>query len=81
MSVSSHRGVSPNQPCVSVLLYQTGEALLLQLALFVEGEVAQPALLGALRQRVVAVGGHDVPGFQELDCNKSITMDTPMPCQ
>ena len=72
MSVSSHRGVSPDQPCVSVLLYQTGEALLLQLALFVEGEVAQPALLGALRQRVVAVGGHDVPGLQELDCNNNV---------
>ena len=72
MSVSSHRGVSPDQPCVSVLLYQTGEALPLQPALLVERVVAQPALLGALRQRVVAVGGHDVPGLQELDCNNNV---------
>ena len=72
MSVSSHRGVSPDQPGVLVLLYQTGEALPLQLALLVERVVAQPALLGALRQRVVAVGGHDVPGLQELDCKNNV---------
>ena len=54
------------------MLYQTGETLPLQLALLVERVVAQPALLGALRQRVVAVGGHDVPGLQELDCNNNV---------
>merc|ERR1711874_233317 len=62
-----NRGISKDQPVVSILLYQTGEALPLQLALLVERVPAQPALLGALRQRVVAVGGHDVPGLQELD--------------
>merc|ERR1711874_804665 len=62
-----NRGISKDQPVVSILLYQSGEALPLQLALLVERVVAQPALLGALRQRVVAVGCHDVPGLQELD--------------
>ena len=60
-------GVSPDQASVGLLSYERGEGSLGQFALFVEGVETQPASLGSLRQRGVAVGGHDVPGLQELD--------------
>ena len=64
-------GISPAQASVGLLRYERGEGSLGQFALFVEGVETQPASLGSLRQRGVAVGGHDVPGLQELPCNNN----------
>ena len=61
--------VSPDQPSVSLLRYEGGQGGPGQFALLVEGVETQPPSLGALCQGGVAVGGHDVPGLQELDCN------------
>ena len=62
-------GVSPDQASVSLLRYEGGQGGPGQFALLVEGVVAQPASLGSGSEGGVAVGGHDVPGLQELDCN------------
>ena len=64
-------GISPDQASVGLLSYERGQGSLGQFALFVEGVETQPASLGSLRQRGVAVSGHDVPGLQELPCNNN----------
>ena len=64
-------GISPDQASVGLLRYERGEGSLGQFALFVEGVETQPAGLGTLGERGVAVTSHDVPGFQELHCNNN----------
>ena len=62
-------GVSPDQAVLSLLLYEGGQGGPGQFALLVEGVVTQPASLGSGSEGGVTVGGHDVPGLQDLDCN------------
>ena len=64
----THLGISPDQPSLPGLGDEAGEAVpVLQSAGLVQGVVAQPAGLRALLELSVAIGGHDVPGLQELD--------------
>ena len=59
--------VSPHQPGVGVLRYERLQGDPGHPALLVEGVVTQPASLGSSSEGGVTVGGHDVPGLQELD--------------
>ena len=64
----THLGVCPDQSNLPGLGDEAAEAVpVLQSAGLVQGVVAQPPGLRALLELSVAIGGHDVPGLQELD--------------
>ena len=65
-------GVSPDQPGVGVLRYERLQGDPGHPALLVQGVETQPASLGSGSEGGVTVGGHDVPGLQELDFNNNI---------
>ena len=60
-------GVSPHKSGVGVLRYERLQGDPGHPALLVQGVETQPASLGSSSQGGVTVGGHDVPGLQELD--------------
>ena len=71
-TTSTDLWISPDQTGVSILSYERVKRDPVHPALLVEGVETQPASLGSSREGGVTVGGHDVPGLQELDCNNNV---------
>ena len=71
-NTSTDLWISPDQSGISVLSYEKVKRDPVHPALLVEGVETQPASLGSSREGGVTVGGHDVPGLQELDCNNNV---------
>ena len=70
-TTSTDLWISPDQTGVSILSYERVKRDPVHPALLVEGVETQPASLGSSREGGVTVGGHDVPGLQELPCNNN----------